>query len=115
MVLKGLSGCDYFDKLDKNILKHQRRELSDISAIDSIYQHTDRVIIVDPLLNREIVVTKKYSGSTIIWNPGADAKKFDIIKGSNNFICVEAGNTTYENLVIKPGELVELVQEITVR
>ncbi len=112
--IKGLSGCDYFDKLDNNSLKRQTAELGCIGAIDNIYQHTGQVTIVDPLLQREIQISKKYSGSTIVWNPGAQAKKIDIIDGGNRFICVEAGNTAFERLLVNSGESVELVQEITI-
>ncbi|EPJ44531.1 MAG: hypothetical protein OFPII_34040 [Osedax symbiont Rs1] len=112
--IKGLSGCDYFDKLDNNILKRQTAELDHIGAIDNIYQHTGQVTIVDPLLQREIQISKKYSGSTIVWNPGAEAKKIDILEGGKRFICVEAGNTVFEKLLVNPGESVEIVQEITV-
>jgi glucose-6-phosphate 1-epimerase len=115
IIVKGLKGCDYLDKLADNKLNIQQEQLSDISAVDSIYKHQGEVVIVDKGLAREIVITKAGSGSTVVWNPGANAKHYSIEQGQKAFICVEAANTAHENLTVEPREKVELLQRIQLR
>jgi glucose-6-phosphate 1-epimerase len=115
IIVKGLKGCDYLDKLADNKLSIQRQQLSNISAIDSIYKHQGEVVIVDKSLTREIIITKAGSGSTVVWNPGANAKCYSIEQGQKAFICVEAANTAHENLTVEPREKVELLQRVQLR
>ncbi len=111
--LKGLKNCDFFDKLDAGTLKTQSKTLSNIQAIDNIYHHSGTVTISDPTMARNIVVTKKSSGSTVVWNPGSAAGELDIKRGQQ-FICVEAANTEVDHLVLSPGKKVCLQQSIAI-
>lgn len=115
VTITGLKGCDYLDKLADNQLCFQREQLSKITAIDSIYKHQGEVVIVDNNLAREIVISKEGSGSTVVWNPGTNAKLYSIEQGQKSFLCVEAANTAHENLTVEPSEQIELLQRIRLR
>lgn len=115
IIVQGLKGCEYLDKLQSEKLKYQRSQLSQISAIDSIYKHTADAVIVDEILSREIVISKAGSGSTVVWNPGQAAKNYGIFSGQMNFICIEAANTDHESLCLAPGQQVVLQQTVELR
>ncbi|EPJ48479.1 MAG: hypothetical protein OFPI_29380 [Osedax symbiont Rs2] len=111
--LQGLKNSNYFDKLEAGALKQQLQTLSNIQAIDNIYHHSGTVTIIDPGMARNIVVTKKSSRSTVVWNPGAAARELDIVT-AEQFICVEAANTQVDQLVLSPGQKVSLQQSIVI-
>lgn len=114
ITLKGLNGCDYIDKLAANSLCHQKVELIDIEAIDSIYKHTGDVVVIDPVLKRRLLISKAQSGSTVVWNPGAAASNYGIMTDQQAFVCVEAANTAHEALVLAPKQSVALMQSVKV-
>ncbi|MEH6442357.1 MAG: hypothetical protein V7784_00545 [Oceanospirillaceae bacterium] len=115
VVIEGLKRYEYFDKLDKQRLKLQDSELTNITAIDRIYKHHDSVRVIDEILQREIIVSKSGSGSTVLWNPGQLHKNYGITQKQKQFICVEAANTDYEQLILKPAESAIIRQCITLR
>ncbi|MCJ8300884.1 MAG: hypothetical protein MJK13_18400 [Pseudomonadales bacterium] len=111
--LQGLKNCDYFDKLDAGALKTQSQTLANIQSIDNIYHHSGTVTIIDPKMERNIVVTKQSSRSTVVWNPGSAAEELAIKRGQQ-FVCVEAANTEVDQLVLSPGQKVSLQQSIVI-
>ena len=115
ITVQGLKGCEYLDKLQGEELKYQPSQLSQISAIDSIYKHTADVLIVDEILSRKVLISKAGSGSTVVWNPGQAAKNYGVFSGQMNFICIEAANTDHESLRLSPGQQVVLQQTVELR
>jgi glucose-6-phosphate 1-epimerase len=111
--VNGLKNNQYIDLLDKSLLKMQTTELSNIDAIDRIYKHTQDLVIEDQLLGRKIYIEKGSSGSTVVWNPGSE-KAHGTIDNPNMFICLEAANTSFEEIVLQPNQAIELVQKIII-
>jgi glucose-6-phosphate 1-epimerase len=115
IIVKGLKGCEYLNKLDNYQLKHQQEELTNINNIDNIYKHSAEAIIIDDEYNREIVLTKKNSHSTVVWNPADKARLIGINKGHQQFICVEAANTIVDEVCLEPLHSFSMQQNITLK
>jgi D-hexose-6-phosphate mutarotase len=111
--VNGLKNNQYIDLLDKSLLKMQTTELSNIDAIDRIYKHTQDLVIEAQLLGRKIYIEKGSSGSTVVCYPGSE-KAHGTIDNPNMFICLEAANTSFEEIVLQPNQAIELVQKIII-
>ncbi|WP_235299305.1 D-hexose-6-phosphate mutarotase [Portibacter marinus] len=106
----------YYDKV-LNEHQQQKGTLIFNGETDRIYLTAKPSIIKDPILKREITVSKEGSGSTVIWNPGA--KKSREIKdlpddGFEQFVCVEAANTHLDPVKIKPNDEYTIKQKISI-
>ncbi|MBX9691605.1 MAG: D-hexose-6-phosphate mutarotase, partial [Cyanobacteria bacterium] len=91
----GLENTDYFDKTDDFKLKHQTEAALTLSGeTDRPYIGTETdVKIIDPVLNRQIIVSKGNSRTTVIWNPWADSNLADMsTDGWLRMVCVESAN-----------------------
>jgi len=113
--VNGLKGCEFIDKLDNNQLKHQQSELTDFNAIDNIYKHSTGVVIIDEVFNRNIVLTKKNSHSTVVWNPADSASSIGINSDYRQFVCVEAANTVIDEIFLQPLQSFSMQQKIVVK
>ena len=72
--------------------------------VDSIFDFTGTVSIVDPGFARRIVIEKENSASTIVWNP-AEAKAADMHHEDwKHFVCVEVGNVRKNAVYLQHGE-----------
>lgn len=91
IIIKGLKGYQYRSSLDSKIYDLDK-ELQITGEFDAAFiNHTDSVKIVDPVLKRVIVLNKKGSKSTIVWNPDKDLAEMS--NGQyKNFVCVEPAN-----------------------
>lgn len=109
ITIDGLDGCSYLDKV------HPRRSESETQQgtlmvpdrIDRVYNHEGTVTITDPLLHRSIVLAKRHSASTVVWNPGPDKviELTDIEDADwDGFVCVEAGNVGENAVHLEPGQ-----------
>lgn len=102
IVVQGLEGCCYLDKVDDGRRKRQAGAVRFDGEIDRIYLDTlADCFIDDPILQRRIRIAKQGSHSTVIWNPWHEksAKMSDL--GENaylNMVCVESANAA-DNLV----------------
>lgn len=113
--VEGLKGLSYFDKLEQGAEKKQSQSLKNISAIDNIYQHAGAVTLIDQALSRKILIEKSSSGSTVVWNPGANSSFDDIGEQNKHFLCIEAANTFHEALCLEPKSVFTLSQKVTVQ
>ncbi|MGA8875976.1 MAG: D-hexose-6-phosphate mutarotase, partial [Candidatus Korobacteraceae bacterium] len=71
--IAGLDGIQYLDKTDSFREKTQAGEIHITRETDRVYLNTSHPLTVtDTVLQRRIVVTKKNSLSTVIWNPWSE-------------------------------------------
>ncbi|GLR18878.1 D-hexose-6-phosphate mutarotase [Portibacter lacus] len=114
--IKGHDKQAYYDKvLDDNDI--QKGTLIFNGETDRIYTTTASSLLIDPGLQREILITKKGSNSTVIWNPGPEKSvemKDMPDDGYLTMCCVEAANTHLDPVTLQPGASHTIVQEITV-
>ena len=103
----GLDDASYIDTTgNEETLKQQDGAVDFADEVDRIYQSSETVIIEDRANQREIIVDKQNSASTIVWNPGqakggamADLRDSEI----QQFICAESGNVRDQSITLKPG------------
>lgn len=112
--LKGLSGCDYRDKILDFAEGHESASiLRAAPPIDRVFRHKGDLVLTDA--TSRLLINKRNSASTIVWNPGeAKAARMDDIgsHGSHRFLCVEAGNALEDAITIEPGASHELSMEL---
>jgi len=98
--IDGLSGCEYVDLVKDNKRGLQKEPLTFEKEIGRVYINTDSTcIITDDIFNRQIIVEKKGSFSTVVWNPwiNSAANLPDMGPESwQNMVCLESANA-YEN------------------
>jgi len=104
----GLEGLRYFDSLtgDEHTAPNGATHIH--GEIDRVYQDANPECSVDdPGLGRQIVVAKRNSHSTVIWNPGIEKSKRLPDFGDNEYpqmLCVETANARQATLTLPPGE-----------
>ncbi|OGT18653.1 MAG: hypothetical protein A2V90_02385, partial [Gammaproteobacteria bacterium RBG_16_57_12] len=92
----GLENGLYVDKVDNGQRKRQTGAVEFTGETDRVYLDTMAdCLIVDPVLNRRIRITKRGSQSTVVWTPWAEkaVKMGDM--GENGYlkmVCVESAN-----------------------
>ncbi|MFZ1411743.1 MAG: D-hexose-6-phosphate mutarotase [Micropruina sp.] len=117
--LTGLDKSRYLDKVltQTGFDSRQRGAISFTGETDRIYASKGAVTIVDPRLNRRVVVAKEGSANTVIWNPGqhkADAMR-DMGPGQwRTMVCIEAANVLGDAVVLAPGASHTMTQRISV-
>ena len=66
----GLDRTEYVDKTDSYRKKTQQGDVVITSETDRVYLNTSRALeLSDPMLHRQISVTKVNSLTTVVWNP----------------------------------------------
>nr|WP_067293513.1 D-hexose-6-phosphate mutarotase [Marinobacterium profundum] len=106
IVLDGLQGCEYRDKLQQGALCHQAGPLLIRQATDRIYRHDAVTEVQDTGARRCLNIGKTGSGSTVVWNPGDAAEPIvDVgLAQQTAFVCVEAANTFVDPVQLLPGQ-----------
>ena len=113
ITVAGLQGVEYVSKVGENVRQKQHdAELKFATETDRVYvNHEDNVEVIDPGMNRKIIVSKRGSRSTIVWNPFAKrAVELSDIGADNwpGFVCVESGNALDNVVTLAPGATHEL-------
>lgn len=94
--VSGLDGVDFLDNTDNNKEKVQHGDLHFTKATDDVFLHTTHTVeLVDPTLKRRILIEKKHSNTTVIWNPWQEGAKQLADLGDDEWqhmACVEASN-----------------------
>lgn len=89
--IKGLSGHQYKNSLDGKIYTLDK-DLQIKGEFDSIFlNQVEPVKIIDKAYNREIVMEKKGSKTTVVWNPAKDLAEMSP-EQYKTFVCVEPSN-----------------------
>ena len=108
IMIKGLEGCPYIDKVDQGRRKVQNGSLYVRSETDRIYLNTEAdCIIEDSVMQRGIRITKSGSHTTVVWNPWSDkvrALKDFGDEAFHSIICVETANAADDVINVADGE-----------
>ncbi|MDQ6988672.1 MAG: D-hexose-6-phosphate mutarotase [Mariprofundaceae bacterium] len=105
--LEGLDACDYLDKVDGGVRKSQQGDVLFTQETDRIYLNTGSVCtLVDPSMDRKIVMHSQGSASTVVWNPWLEtANKMGDLgeEGYLNMLCVEVANAAEDVVLLAAG------------
>jgi len=105
--IEGLENCTYIDKMDAGKRKQQQGAVEISSETDRIYLATaSRCAILDPVMNRKIIISSTGSASTVVWNPWIEtAQKMGDLgsDGYLNMLCVEATNAADDVVDLAAG------------
>ena len=68
--------------------------------VDRIYHSTNSMTIIDPEWQREIEIVSQGCQQWVVWNPGEGAETMSDVHAhaENEFICLEAANTHWQNI-----------------
>jgi len=115
--LVGLQDCDYYDKVADS-MGHQQGDIHFNAETDRVYLNTRAsCIIEDADWQRNIIISKSASDSTVVWNPW-QAKANDMgdlgKDGWRRMLCVESANAMDNRLTLAPGESHTLAVEYRV-
>jgi glucose-6-phosphate 1-epimerase len=106
--VRGLDAVRYFDKTESNREKTQQGEIAITSETDRVYLNTIGAIeLHDPILRREIRVTKENSRTTVVWNPWiekAHALSDFADDEWRRMICIETSNVSDYSVALVPGQ-----------
>jgi D-hexose-6-phosphate mutarotase len=104
----GLEGCNYLDKVDGGARKHQSGPVTFVQETDRIYLATRGCCgILDPVLDRTILITSTGSRSTVVWNPWREKADKMGDFGQDGFldmVCVETANAAEDLVTLAAGE-----------
>ncbi|MDT8385767.1 MAG: D-hexose-6-phosphate mutarotase, partial [Gammaproteobacteria bacterium] len=119
LTLEGLDGATYIDKLHDGQRFTQTGPLSVTTPMECVFvDHPDQVILEDSGNQRQIVMQKSNSASTVIWNPGPEgAKGFADMPDDEyaHMVCVEAANALDNAYTLKAGESHRMAMTLAVR
>ncbi|WP_171013731.1 D-hexose-6-phosphate mutarotase [Chitinivorax sp. B] len=108
VVVDGLDGAQYLDKVDDMVRKQQAGPVRFSDEVDRVYLNTTGPFhIIDQAAAHQIDISAQGCDSTIIWNPWqvkaaqiADMQAEDY----RHMLCVECGNTAENTLTLQGGE-----------
>jgi D-hexose-6-phosphate mutarotase len=115
--LTGLGDCAYYDKVADN-RGRQQGAIRFGGETDRVYMNTGAsCVIEDADWQRNIIINKSASQSTVVWNPW-QAKAEDMgdlgRDGWRRMLCVESANAMDNRLTLAPGESHTLLVEYVV-
>ncbi len=103
----GLEDGEYLDKVDGFRRKTQSGPVTFSGEVDRVYvNNSGACVISDPVLQRRILIDKRGSESTVVWNPWLEkAEKMGDLgdEGYRHMLCVESGNAADNLVEIAPG------------
>jgi glucose-6-phosphate 1-epimerase len=108
ILIEGLDGTRYRDKVDGGALKAQDGPVRIAGEVDRVYLDTEATCtLVDPALARLVVVEKAGSRTTVVWNPGAEKARAMTDFADDEYsgmVCVETANAEGDVVELAPGE-----------
>jgi glucose-6-phosphate 1-epimerase len=114
ITIEKLSTTPFDDKITDEFIEQQPLD-NCIGPIDRIYHTNQAVKIVDSQWRRIIELESQYCQQWVLWNPGKEgaAVMSDVhLDGEQQFVCLEAANTQWQNI---PAEsTVEMAQTIKI-
>ena len=117
ITVTGLDGCYFYDKVN-NCETTQDGDITIKGEVDRVYyDEKPSCTIIDPGMNRRIVVEKSGSNATVVWNPGAElsAAMGDMADNSyQTMICVETATAPNLPAILQPGDCHALTTSIKV-
>lgn len=117
--VEGLDDTEYVDKtLEPDAQPRiQSGEVTITGETDRVYLSEAQIRIVDPVLDRAIVIDKEGSASTVVWNPWIDKARAlaDLADDEwREFVCVEVANIGARAVELAPGEHHTTVMRVAV-
>jgi glucose-6-phosphate 1-epimerase len=111
--IDGLAGREFLDKTDSARRKTQPAgAISIVGETDRVYLNTsDTVTVSDPVLSRKLVVDKKGSNATVLWNPWIAKAKAMADFGNDEWpgmLCVETANAADNAVTVAAGKKVQM-------
>lgn len=104
----GLDGVEYLDRTGAPQRLRQTGPVTIAGEVNRLYGGTGATCIIeDPSLKRRILIEKRGSRSTVVWNPGeknAAAMGDFEDNGYLRMVCVESANVGDDSVTLKPGE-----------
>lgn len=89
----GLDECRYLDMVGKPEMRTQNGDVTFDGEVDRIYDSTSSIILDDELAGRKVLIEKRGSPSTVVWNPWMEkaAALGDLPdEDYRRFCCIEA-------------------------
>jgi glucose-6-phosphate 1-epimerase len=106
--VQGLEGVRYLDTLTSQEHAAQKGAVHIQGEVDRIYHDANPECRVDdPGLGRQIVVAKRNSHATVVWNPWIEKSRRLTDFGADEYrqmLCVETANCGAATLTLPPGE-----------
>ena len=117
--VSGLENAAYYDKVDGMQRKTQNSPtLAFTGETDRLYINTTTdCTLRDPVLGRQIIVSKQGSESTVIWNPWIAKSAAMADFGDDEWpsmLCIETVNAADNSVTIQPGQTHEMQARIRV-
>jgi glucose-6-phosphate 1-epimerase len=104
--ISGLQGAGYFDKVSNQHSVEQVTAPFKLSGeTDRVYDSTARVVVDDPRRQRQLIIDKSGSASTVVWNPWQPkaAKMADFTADSwPKMLCIETANVNPRGIHLQP-------------
>jgi glucose-6-phosphate 1-epimerase len=117
VLVRGLGGKHYIDKLDGGAVKTQEGPVTIGGEVDRIYTGVDHDLVIDdPAFGRRIRIAAEGSASAVVWNPWAATAAAMADLGDEEYtgmLCVETTNAGPDTVQINPGENYRLVARYT--
>jgi D-hexose-6-phosphate mutarotase len=109
IAIDGLHNKPYLQGVDSTHYETQFEELLPITKEENrrYNGHDGTCTIIDKGFNRKIIVGKRHSNCTVVWNPWIESTRtFADMEpdGYKTMICVEPSNISDYAVVLKPGE-----------
>ncbi len=120
VTVTGLADVEYISKVEGGVrLRQQSPVITFASETDRVYVNTTGTCVIhDEHLGRQIVVDKRGSHSTVIWNPAAKrAGELSDLGQPNwsHFVCIETANALDNAVTIAPGATHEITQIVSLK
>jgi glucose-6-phosphate 1-epimerase len=105
--VSGLLGASYDDKVSgaRGVVEGEAA-LGFSAETDRVYASSARVTVDDPTLSRRVVIDKRGSDTTVVWNPWLDKAKRMSDFGDDEWphmLCVEAANVRPAQVELATG------------
>jgi len=113
----GLDGCGYLDTVGEPQMRKQKDDVVFGGEVDRIYGSSSRLLLVDDLSGRTILIEKSGSPSTVVWNPWVEkAAALDDMPDDDyqKFCCIEAAIANDRAEIVMPGASHVLMTRISV-
>lgn len=106
--VSGLDETDYLDRADNAKPRHQGvGAIRFAGETDQLHLHTQAAVTIsDPDWRRRIVIEKRGSNSTVVWNPWIEKAARLADFGDDEWphmVCVEPANAAQDAVTVQPG------------
>jgi glucose-6-phosphate 1-epimerase len=112
-----LDGAEYLETTGEITRRKQKGVLTFKGEVDSIYDSSNNLLLVDDLSGRTLLIEKSGSPYTVVWNPwaGKSAALNDLPDdGYQKFCCIEAAIANDKAVIVMPGTSSILSMRISV-